>query len=348
MIDWRSGYTSSWRVFRVNPDTWADGSAVENVSSVSFETTTDEDAPLLGRGSMTVDVPVGSAFDEGYYRVVLTAHQGGSMERVNVCTLLCSTTEGDINKGVDVRDVQGRSVLYPASVMMLEDGSYAPAGVNGARWCADVLRGCINAPIVVRGGFTLVDHHVFDPGTYALTAIWDVLNAGNHVIRIAGDGTVTILPMPSEPTITLDSANARLLHPGIHHSLDYSEVPNRYKVVDGSVSVVAVNDDPDSVTSIPYRGWVHDKRDESPIRVNGETHAAYAARRLEEESTVKDSRTYSREWWPDLAPFDVVRGSLASVDMDGDLRVMRQAVTCGVGITVEEESYLEVKTWQRT
>lgn len=348
MIDWRAGYRSSWRVFKVNRDTWADGDVVGSVSSVTFETTSDEDAPLLGRGSMTIDAAVGSDFEEGYYRVVMTAQQDGSMERVDVCTLLCSTTEGDIDKGVDVRDVQGRSVLYPASVLMLEDGSYAPAGVNGAQWCAEVLRGCINAPVSVEGSFTLAEHHVFDPGTYALNAVWDVLNAGNHVIRISGDGTVSILPKPTKPTLALDHAHARLMHPGIHHALDYSDVPNRYKVVDGGVSVVAVNDNPLSVTSIPYRGWTHDMRDESPIRVNGETHAAYAARRLEEESTVKDSRTYSREWWPDLAPFDVVRGSLASVDMEGDLRIMRQAVTCGVGLTVEEESYLEVKTWQRT
>ena len=78
-----------------------------------------------------------------------------------------------------------------------------------------------------------------------------------------------------------------------------------------------------------------------------ETLTAYAQRRLEEESMVYDVRTYTREWWPDIFPFSVVRGSLASVDLDGDLRVVSQTLTCGLGITVEEQSRRETYTWRR-
>ncbi len=348
MIDWRKGYASSWRVFRVNRETWADGDLVHGITSVSVETTMDEDAPILGRGSMSADTPIGTDFEEGYYRVVMTAEQGGETERVEVCTLLCSIVEGDGNRGNDDRSIQGRSVLYPASTTMLESGSYAPKGVDGAEWCASVLRACINAPVERSGGFVVEDHFVFDPGTYVLAAVWKVLDAGGHVIRIAGDGTVRIGPRPSSPAISLDSANARLMHTGIHHAADYSDVPNRYTAIEGSEEAVAVNDDPSSPTSTVSRGWVHDMRDSSPIRVNGETLAAYAARRLEEESVVNDSRTYSREWWPDVVPYDLVRGSLASVDMDGDMRVVRQSLRCGTGIVVEEESRKEVALWHRT
>lgn len=348
MIDWRAGYSSSWRVFRVNRETWADGELVRGITSVSVETTMDEDAPLLERGSMSADTAIGTDFEEGYYRVVMTAEQSGVIERVDVCTLLCSIVEGDNNRGNDNRSIQGRSVLYPASSTELAPGSYAPKGVDGAQWCAEVLRDCINAPVSVEGGFTLEDHFVFDPGTYVLTAVWKVLDAGNHVIRLAGNGTARIGPKPVSPAISLDSANARLMHPGIHHALDYSDVPNRYTAIEGSEEAVAVNDDPSSPTSTVSRGWVHDARDSSPIRVNGETLSAYAARRLEEESIVNDSRTYSREWWPDVVPYDLVRGSLASVDMDGDLRVVRQSLRCGTGIVVEEESRKEIELWHRT
>lgn len=348
MIDWRAGYSSTWRVFKVNRDTWADGEPLDGIVSATYETTMDEDAPILGRGSLTSVVPVGGEFEEGYYRIVMTAQQNGVLERVNVCTMECSTVDGDIDHNSDERNIQGRSVLYPASVTILADGSYAPQGADGAQWCGSVLHGCINAPIVVNGGFTLDEHLVFDPGTYVLEAVWKVLDAGNHVIRIDGDGTVRIVPKPTEPSVQLDATHARLIHTGVHYALDYSEVPNRYRAIESDNEATAINNDPLSMTSVVRRGWTHDIRDESPVRVNGETLAAYAARRLEEESTVYDSRTYSREWWPDVCPHDLVRGSLASVRLDGDLRVVRQSFKCEVGIVVEEESRMEVKTWQRT
>ena len=347
-MDWSAGYGATWRVYRVDRRTWADAELLGGVSDVSVERDCDEDAPLLERGSMTVDAAVGSAFREGYYRVVMTATQGVESVRVDVATLLCCSVSGDVNRAVDVREVMGRSVLYPASTAELEPGSYAPAGVDGVRFCAGLLRASINAPVVTRGSFTLDQHLVFDNGTKVLAAVWTVLDAGGYVLQVAGDGTVSIVPKPSEPDLVLDRAHARLLHPGIHHELDYSEVPNRYTASDGAEEAVAVNDDPASVTSTVTRGWVHDVRDDSPKRVNGETLQSYADRRLEEESMVYDARTYTREWWPGVVPFSVVRGTLASVELDGDMRVMSQTLTCGLGITVEEMARREAHTWLRT
>lgn len=346
-MDWSAGYRASWRVYRVDRRTWADAELLGGVSEVEVERTCDEDAPLLERGSMTVDAAIGSAFREGYYRVVMTATQDSESVRVDVATLLCCSISGDVNRGVDVRDVLGRSVLYPASVVALETGSYVPAKVDCVSFCAELLRASINAPVVTTGSFTLDEHTVFDPGTNVLEAVWKVLDAGGYVLRIAGDGTVSIGPKPTDPDLLLDRAHARLLHTSIHHELDYSEVPNRYIASDGYDEAVAVNDDPTSLTSTVTRGWVHDIIDTSPTRVDGETLTAYARRRLEEESMVYDTRTYTREWWPDVHPFSVVRGSMASVELDGDLRVVSQTLTCGRGITVEEQARRETYTWLR-
>ena len=346
-MDWSAGYRATWRVYRVDRRTWADAGLLGGVSEVGIERTCDEDAPLLERGSMTVDADVGAAFEEGYYRVVMTATQDGESERVDVATLLCCSTSGDVNRNVDVREVLGRSVLYPASTTELEPGSYAPAGVDGVQFCAGLLRASINAPVVTSGGFTLDEHLVFDNGTKVLAAVWQVLDAGGCVLQVAGDGTVSIMPKPTEPDLTLDRAHARLLHPGVHHELDYSEVPNRYIASDGGDEATATNDDPLSVTSTVSRGWVHDVRDDSPTRVDGETLQAYAERRLEEESMVYDVRTYTREWWPGVVPHSLVRGSMAAVELDGDMRVVTQSLSCGRGITVEETARREVHTWQR-
>lgn len=347
-MDWSSGYRANWRVYRVDRRTWADSALVGGVSEVSVERTCDEDAPLLERGSISVDAEVGAGFDEGYYRVVMTATQGDESQRVDVVTLLCCSVEGDVNRNVDMREVLGRSVLYPASKTDLETGSYVPAGVDCVKYCADMLRACVNAPVTTTGSFTLDEHTVFDSGTKVLDAVWKVLDAGGYVLRIAGDGTVSIGPKPTDPDLLLDRAHARLLHPGIRHEIDYSDVPNRYIAVEGDDEAVAVNDDPTSVTSTVRRGWTHDFRDTSPTRVNGETLTAYAQRRLEEKSMVYDVRTYTREWWPNVHPFSIVRGSMASVELDGDLRVVSQTLTCGLGITVEEQARREAYTWRRT
>jgi len=349
VIDWQAGYRSEWRVYRVSRETWADAGEVLGVSSVRVERSDDGDAPELESGALSLDMDPLDEFGEGYVRIAMVATQGGETERVDVATLLASATGSDVDRSVAATDVTCRSVLHPAATTLLTLGSYAPMGADGVAWAAGVLRACLNAPVVAEGSFVLDSHYVFDDGASALAAAWRVLRAGGHTIQVEGDGTVRILPQPDEPALELSRASARLLHNGVRRELDYSDVPNRYRAVENGVEAVAVNDDPDSVTSTVQRGWVRDAPlDSSPLRVGGETLAAYCARRLEEESTVRDERSYSREWWPGVYPGSLVRGTLGGVGLDGDLRVTRQTVTCDHGLVVEETAGREVHTWVRT
>ena len=346
-IDWRAGYTATWRAYEVLTDTWADGEEVGRLASVSVERSRDGDAPLLESGELAIDVPVGSGWDERYVRVAMVAEQGGERERVDVCTLLCSTARGEADYGRDFLELTGRSVLYPASTKRVRVGTYAPAGTDGAQFAASMLRDAIAAPVLVEGSFTLGSHVVFDVGVSVLKAVWTLLRAGGFTIRVSGDGSVAVAPEPTEPVLHLSQANARLLHPGVPHELDWSDVPNRYYAIEGSESAEAVNDDPGSPTSTVRRGYEHDEVDTSPVRVGGETLAAYCARRLEERSVAYDTRSYAREFWPDVVPGDMVSGSLASVGLEGDLRVTRQSLSCGEGIVVDEEARREVHAWLR-
>lgn len=350
MIDWGSGYSSEWHVYRVDRTTWADAGEVGAVSSLRVERDGTGDAPSLERGSATVDIGIGESLEPGYYRFAMVARQGTASERVDVSTLLCEATSTDVDRGVAAVSVTGRSVLHPASVSHLVAGSYAPAGADGALWAASLLRDAVNAPVAVGEGasFTLDQHVVLDPGSSVLQSAWLVLRAGGRVIQVSGRGEVSIVVPPTEPALTLDRASARLVHPGVTRELDLTEVPNRYVAVSGSEVAEAVNDDPSSPTSTVSRGWTSDMVDRSPVRVGGETLAAYAARRLEEESTVPDERSYEREWWPDVLPFSMVRGTMPSVGIDGDMRVTRQSLACGRGIVVEEQASREVRSWRRS
>ena len=345
----RGGYAvESWRLYRVDRRTWADSTLVGRVNSVSVTRSSDESDRTIERGDLSIDKAVSASFEEGYYRVSMIASQGGAAERVDVATLLCTSVSEDINRGMSDAKVTGRSVLYPASTKSMPVGSYAPAGIDGALWAADVLRDAINAPINVLGGFTLDDHVVFDTGTNVLEAAWLVLEAGGHILQIDGRGVVTVLPKPVDPSLDLDHAHARLLQPQMGKELDWSEVPNAYTAIDGDSIETVVNDLIGSNTSVSARGWRHDVTDSSPVKVNGETLHAYCERRLEEESMAEDSRSYTREWWPDVLPGDIVRGSISSIGMVGDFRVKSQQLTCGNGITLQETSAMEVYSWTRT
>ena len=340
-MDWGQSYSASWRIFKVNRKTWADGDQVDNIDSVSITKTADGSMLESASFELTGD------FEEDYYRIVMTAEQGGEVTRVDVATLLFNISSGKFNYGINVQTAEGHSVLYPAKTTTITAGEYAPAGADGAVYAAELLRSAINAPVEVEGGFTLNDHVVHEIGSTVLEAVWAVLNAGpngGYVIQIDGRGIVHIMPQPTEPAITIDSTNAKLLTNEITFTTDESDVPNRYIVIDGYSRTVAENNDPESPVSFVNRGYYVDEVDESPTPVDGETMSAYANRRLHELSVMQDERTYTREYSPDVNLYSIVKASIDG--LEGELKVQSQTLNCNYGITVNEKATREVSLWQ--
>ena len=342
MINWSESYTTFWQLVAVDVDTWADSRTIRDVDKAKVTRTADGN--LLEAGSVEL---IAEDIEPGYYRLECTAiNSNGASERVELCTLLLEGASRTYNHGVSILTANGRSVLYPASVRYLIGGEYAPANVNGALYASTLLRECIDAPIEVETGFTLNNNVVFPFGSSVLDAAWMVLNAGNCVMQIDGGGIVHIRSMPTTPSLELSNANARLLVPGIKAEYDLADVPNQYIAVDEFNTATATNNNPDSATSIVNRGYVQMFLDESPTPIDGETLERYAERRLMEESTVRDSRTYSREYYPGVLPYDVVRGSISSVGLNSDMRVINQSINCSGGILVSEKAASEVRLWQ--
>lgn len=336
-MDYGQSYSATWRIFRVNRNTWADREQLADVDSASITRTTNGN--LLESGSLELT----GSFDSDYYRIVMTAEQGGEIERVNVATLLFEEKGGTIDFGTEFHSVDGYSVLYPASVSSVITGQYAPAGVDGAQYAANLLRSSINAPVQVEGSFTLNEHVVHDIGACILDAAWAVLDAGNFVIQIDGYGVVHIMPKPTQPSLILNSANTNLLTNGINYTADISKIPNRYIVIDGSNVTTVVNDDPNSEVSTVRRGFFVDLVDESPTPVNGETYGAYARRMLHQSSILNDEREYTREYAPNVYAYSIVSASIDG--LQGNMRVQSQTIDCGNGITVQEKASREVELW---
>ena len=339
MTDWLGGYAATWEVRRVNPDTWEDAGILENVLSVSVERSCDGKAPTLESGTMTIDAP---SIEPTWYRVSMIAEQNGK-ERVPIATLLFERASSHIERGNVELECTGRSVLQPVADIKMVTGKFAPEGVNGAEYAAQLVRACTPAPVIVDGSFTLVNDIVFNPGCKYLDAVWQLLDAANWCMQIFGDGTIRICAKPSEPALELSKANAGLLVPGVDDDYNTVDIPNRYYAIDDDKMAIAVNEDPDSEVSYPSRGrWV-DEYDTAPVLVDGESLEMYAIRKLAEASTVVRKYSYTREWWPDVVPYSLVSAYLPSDGVQGDLRVISQSIECGLGAKVSEVAGMEVR-----
>lgn len=336
-MDWTKSYTSTWRVYKVNRKTWADGEMLKKVDSASVSRTAD--GRVLESGSLEVS----GEFNTDYYRIVMTAEQGGEIERVDVATLLFEVKGGEIDFGRTVHSVDGFSVLHPAETTAITLGGYAPAGVDGVQYAKELLESSINAPVETEGSFTLNDHVVHELGSSVIDAVWAVLDAGGYIIQIDGRGVVHIRPKPTEPTLRITNSSIGMLTNGIDFTSDMSDIPNRYIVIEDDVVVTAENNDPESIVSTVSRGYFVDVVDTSPTPVNGKTLQEYAQDRLKELSIMRDERTYVREYAPNVYLYSLVRASING--LQGDLRVESQSIDCGNGITVNEKASREIALW---
>lgn len=337
-MDWGKSYSATWRVYKVNRKTWADGELLGRVDEVTVTRTADGN--LLESGSMQV---TGDTFEPDYYRIVMIAEQGGEIIRSDIATMLFDVSGGQLNYQTTNSTPDGYSVLYPASTTSIIIGQYAPAGVDGAKYAQQLLQSAINAPVEVEGSFILNDHIIHEFDSSVLSAVWSVLNAGNFIMRIDGRGVVHIEPKPTEPEFILDNISKNVVINGINHSFDISHIPNRYVIVNGVNVITAKNDDPESVVSTTNRGYIVDLVDKSPTLINGETYGEYALRKLKESSIINEDYNYTREYVPNLHLYSVIKSSIN--EMQGNLRIISQGVTCNNGITVNEKVTKEIQLW---
>lgn len=341
MIDWTGGYSATWTAVEVNRDTWADGEEISGVRTVSIDRSSGGDPPTMESGEMVLDQD-SPDFRERWCRIYMVADQG-DVERVPLATLLFEGSDAVAARGTFEVTASGASVLQPVADVHLPDGAYISAGSDGASFAAGLIAKHTPAPVTVEGTFTLADDFVFDVGASALEAAWKVLDSGGFCMQVDGLGGVRVMRKPTEPALELSQANARLLLPGIERSQDLSGIPNRYYATNDRERAVATNVEPSSAVSYPSRGrWV-DYTDRSPMRVNGESLAMYAARKLAEMSIVKRSFEYTREYWPGVHPYSVVRASRPDLSMVGSLRVESQRLDCGRGVTIRETVSMEVR-----
>lgn len=322
----------SWRVRKIDEESWLPTDTISGVDSVTIKRATGDDAQLIESGDMSYS----GNLSEGWYRIEAMGEYGASSAVEPIATLLFACDGSEWNHGTWGGSMTGSSVLTYASEKRFKSGEYAPKGADGALYAAELLRKCIPAPIEVEGSFTLSDHVVFDLGSSIIDGVWAILETAGWCMQIAGDGTVTIMQKPTGYSLELTTETRGIVMPNLSTSLPISNVPNVVKVYDGEQSAEAVNDDPSSQTSTVSRGREIESVEENPVRVDGETLAAYARRRLIELSDIYETIDIEREYVSGVLPYSAVRVSFAEAEIDDDYMVMSQTIECSHGIKVGE------------
>jgi hypothetical protein len=345
MTDFSKSFAYTLQVYEVDRVTWADKRLMGNFNNASVSKTAGR---MVESANMTMDRLLGESFEEGYYRIVVKVTQDGSTERHDIATLYCTSVSGTVDHGVDEVTINGLSVLYPANGCVMDFGSYAPQGSDGAMFVKNVLSEVLHAPIEVHGSFQIADNHVFDLGAKRLDCAWDVLEAAGWCIQIDERGVVHIRELPSDPVNSTTGFDNATIASGVPYGLDWSQVPNRYIAFDGATLGVCVNDDPRSVVSTKSRGFVMDFDggvDTNPVLVGGETLDMYCRRMLKSLSSVTHEVTKEREYSDGVYPYSVVRMVVQPTGETMDMRVTRREIRCGEDLTVTETYAGEVLLW---
>lgn len=339
MADFTKGYSATYFAREVDAATWGDTGRAVKCASASVTRDCTGDVPLLETAVIGVE---GEPPDGRWLRLYMDVEQVGT-ERVAIATMMFERSSAHTEKGATVTELQGRSVLQPLADRLMPIGSFVPSGVDAAAYAGRLARGCTPAPVTVHGSFALADDLVFDTGATVLEAVWGLLDAAGWCMWTDGDGTLHIGPKPEDVALEIDRAGAGIVMPGVDDDLSLIDVPNRLTVELDGQTATAVNEDAASAVGYPARGrWVDAPLETSPTLVDGEPLELYARRRLAELSTITRSYTYTREWWPDVTVYSKVRATVPDEGISGELRVTKQEIEFGRGLTVTETAGMEV------
>lgn len=334
-MNWDKGFSASYELKKVDPVSWLDAGSFDFVTgSVSRS---DDDLQENATIQMT------ESPGECWLRVYLRARQGGDGARVPIFTGLASTPRRDLDGLRESFQAVCYSVLKPADDILVPCGYYVPAGAEGARVAAQLLR-VGPAPVTFRDdGPKLQEPIVAEDTDTNLSIAQKIVDSIGWRIRISGDGSTSVEPMASDIGLRLDTMDHDAVELKISDTQDWYSVPNCYRASTGSQYAVARDDDPDSPLSTVSRksnrgGTGEIWAGESGVSLgDNESLAEYAVRKLKEAQSPARTVNYTRRFYPDITTGDLVGLHLPGHGIDGTFRISRQTITLGYGAATQEE-----------
>lgn len=337
-MNWNSGFSALYEMKKVDPVSWLDAGAFDLTGGTVNRS--DDDLQESASIAMTQDPR------ECWIRIYLKARQNGGSSRVPVFTGLTSTPQRDIDGIRESFQAVCYSVLKPAADVLVPCGYYVPAGAEGARVAAQLLR-VGPAPVTfIDDGPKLLEPIVAEETDTNLSIAQQIVRAIGWRIRIGGDGSISIEPQASQVSARFDTMDNDSIELKMTDAQDWYSVPNCYRVSSGDQYAVARDDDPDSPLSTVARqasrgGTGEIWAGESGVSLgDNESLAEYAVRKLKEAQAPARKVSYTRRFNPDVTVGDLVSLRYAANGIDGIFRVSRQTITLGYGAKTQEEVIL--------
>lgn len=181
---------------------------VPRLASLDVSRDATDDVPLLESCSVEVDADTVTDLT-GWHRI---EWRDGSLSLLGTFRLELASTTWE--QGHATAKLDGHSVLKPADEATMPTGSFARAGIDGAAYVAGLLA-CCPGRVVTHGTAQVPTNVVFDDGASNLEAAWAVLDAMGWRIRLEGDGTVHLEPLPTEVALDISQYSAHGVQDGI-------------------------------------------------------------------------------------------------------------------------------------
>lgn len=328
-MQWNKGFTSTIYATYVDADTWKDGKRFEIESgSVALS-----DSELRGSADFASDQY--SENTEKWIRLWLDAEQNGDIEHIALFTGLATSPAVTINGNVKDQKVSCYSVLKPVQDILLPRGWYVLAGTNGVTAIKNLLAST-PAPIAPTGTAPMLKSNIIAENNESmLSMITKILNAIGWTMRVLGDGTIDLRPMPTKISAIFEPNDNDIVEPSLTITNDWFDAPNVYRAVMDDVSATARDTDANSSLSLQNRGrevWVEE---DGVGLADNETLAQYARRKLKEAQAIETTATYTRRFDPNLNVSDIIQ--MRYDQISGTYRIIGQKFDLGIGQSVSEE-----------
>lgn len=365
MPNWAESMQQTFEYYIVDPGTWKDTTKLTKVESCTI--TWDAEADTLGSATIDSDEIV----EECYIRVYLITIQNGVKEKHPLGTFLVQTP----STSFDGKRISTTMDAYTPLLELKEKyppmGFYVSAKESILDRASDLTEDNVRAPVVktksdyesggvIVEGRRLTNHFVADPNSTWLDFLKDLLANANHIFTINENGYIGIAPVQEldtlQPVQTYNDDNASILLPNISLQNDIYGIPNYVEVVCSTgnkeqnyvITKTAINDNINSVTSIPRRGRKIMYRDTNPTIIGAATDKnvqEYADSLLRKLSSVECTVTYTHGYCPvnigDCVMLNYTRYRLNNVKA----KVIRQQIKCVPGCPVTETAAYTTKYW---
>lgn len=340
-MNWSQGYTSKWKLYSVDKETWGEKEEIEKFVSASI--TKDTDSSLIEDASISIDgEPV-----NGYVRIVLEAKGTEGLARVDMGTFLVTSPKRSIKGTLSTIDLQCYSVLKPADDKLLPPGWYFPEGGDPIAGASTLLSESLQCPVDPTESDIKTDEiKVAESNETVLSMVKYLLTDTDYFIDINGKGRVTIKKKTDEIKATFDTKENDVLMPELSDESDIFDIPNVLRVSDSNGHYqTLVNNDENSETSVDKLGWEKWSAEQLTLDAD-ETLTSKGSERLEKLSKSTRKIDYTREFNPDINVNDMVAFVLPRQGILGSFRIISQSLTIGSGATVKEIAQFESENWR--